>query len=312
MKIVFFGTPAFSLPFFQALSQDPSFEIVAAVCETDKPAGRGHRLTSPPIKLAAQEKGREVYQPETLKDKQVQDKLAAYQADVFVVVAYGKLIPKIVLDTPRLGCINVHPSLLPKYRGPSPLPAPIVNGDVETGISIMLLDVGMDTGPVLAVKKIKLDELETLESLEQKVMTQGPALLVATLKNYAAGKIKPIPQDNAQATVTKKLTKDDGHLDWQKSAEQIERRVRAYNPWPGTWSVWERKGQEVRLKILAVKKIHATASVPGKIRLVENKIIVDTVDGQVEILKLQVEGKKLINSGEFILGYADIEGTILK
>lgn len=308
IRTVFFGTPEFAVPFLNALAADPAFEIVSVVTRPDEEAGRGHALTAPPTKVAAEAAGIPVFQPETLKSNESVVALAAMNADVFVVFAYGRIIPKAVLDLPRLGCVNVHPSLLPKYRGPSPMQSAIRNGDATTGITIMMLDEGMDTGALLSFVNIGLDEHETLETLTKKVEEQGPTLLVETIKRLDAGEISPMPQDESRATVCKLLARDDGHVDWTLPAIEIERMVRAYKGWPGTWTTWN--GTRLKIHAVAIADFRDDLP-PGTVTIKNNRLFVDCSDGTIELLNLQPEGKPPMSADAFLRGYSAINGATL-
>ncbi len=308
IRTVFFGTPEFAVPFLNALANDPSFDVVSVVTRPDEEAGRGHALTAPPVRVAAEASGIPVYQPATLKSDEALKMLSDMRADVFVVFAYGRIIPKAVLELPRLGCVNVHPSLLPKYRGPSPMQSAIRSGDATTGITIMLLDEGMDTGPLLASVNVGIDDNETLETLTRKVEEQGPALLVDTIKRLDAGGIVPVPQDNARATVCKLLTRDDGRIDWSLPLADIERMVRAYKGWPGTWTTWN--GSRLKIHELAPADFRADLP-PGTVSIQNNRLFVDCSDGTLEILTLQPEGKPPMSADAFVRGYSAISGATL-
>jgi methionyl-tRNA formyltransferase len=310
MKIVFFGTPQFSAPFLEALHEDAEISVLAVVSQPDKPAGRGHELKPTATKQFALNNDIEVYQPKSLKRKEVQEKLASYEADAFVVVAYGKIIPQTALDIPAFGCVNVHPSLLPLYRGPSPMQWALMEGDEKTGISIMKLDAGMDTGPILKQIEFALEKEETYLTLQSKVHTKGAPLLIETLKGYLAEKIEPVVQDDERATLTRLLTKEDGHLDWSQTSEALFARYRAFMPWPGVWSVWNRSGQEMRIKWLDMK-ISDKSPAPGVVMVDEGKIIIGTETTGLEIIKLQVQGKPKMDAKTFLNGYQDFEGTTL-
>ncbi|HBR80204.1 TPA: methionyl-tRNA formyltransferase [Candidatus Uhrbacteria bacterium] len=285
MKIVFLGTPDLATPFLEALTNEPGFEVVAVVTQPDRPVGRKQILTPSPVKELAVSKNLQILQPEKLRDEEVQKQLAEIQADIFVVVAYGLIIPQKVLSLPRLGCLNVHPSLLPKYRGPSPIQSAIMNGDAESGISIMLLDKGMDTGPVLAQEKFLLALDESQISLTEKTKQLGPELLIETIKKYAAGEIKPILQDDTQAVICKILNRESGHIDWSHSAKEIDRLVRALQPWPGCWTTFDHNGKNLRLKIL-------------KTKIEEEKLV---------ILEVQPEGRSSMSYEEFERGYGKVK-----
>lgn len=314
LKIVFFGTPDLSVPFLEALINEPNFEIVAVVTQPDRPIGRKQIITPTPVKELALIKKIEVFQPENLKKDSITPSLhhSVTSADIAVVVAYGLLIPERVLQIPKLGCINVHPSLLPKYRGPTPIQSAIANGEVETGISIMLLDKGMDTGPILAQEKLVLAIDETQISLTEKIKQIGPKLLIETIKKYTAGEIKPVPQDDSQAVICKLLDRESGHINWQRSAEEIERLVRAYQPWPGTWTVWNRNGKDLRLKILKIKIVSDNLKLEtGKFHIKNARLLCQSGSGLLEINELQLEGRPIMSAIEFLKGYAEINGTKL-
>lgn len=313
MKIVFFGTPNFSVPFLKALIQDSNIDVVGVVCQPDKPSGRGGAITMPAVKICASTHDVPVFQPSSLKkDPSIQEDLAAYNADFFVVVAYGKLIPASILSTPKYGCINVHPSLLPRHRGPSPLQWAIAEGDATTGVTIMLLDEGMDTGPLLASEHITLDAEETYESLVQKVHQSGPQLLVETLKRFYAGEIIPVDQDEKHATLTRLLSKEDGHVNWSKRMSQIEREHRGYHAWPGTWAVWERQNKPMRLKFQKLRASDFKSDMPrGMVTIKNDRMYIDCQDGTLEILTIQPEGKSIMSVNDFIKGYPDIDGALL-
>lgn len=314
MKIVFFGTPTFSVPFLQALIDDPSIEVVAIVTQPDKPRGRGHDLSPSPVKILAQDHVIPVLQPASLKkDQGIKHSLEQLNADSFVVVAYGKIIPENILSVPPLGCINVHPSLLPRHRGPSPMQWAIASGDDQTGISIMLLDEGMDTGPILASETITLDDNDTYITLEKKVHMRGPQLLCNALKAFHNGTIKPIPQDDERATMTRLLSREDGHINWCDSMEVIERKSRAYDPWPGVFSNWERKaGVCLRLKLSNLEPVDFKADVPpGTVVTKGGELFVDCKDGTLKIGSIQAEGKQRMNAHAFIQGHPDIRGAHL-
>lgn len=313
IRIVFFGTPAFSVPFLRALAEADDIEVLAAVSQPDRPAGRGRALSPTPVRAAAETIGIPVIQPTSIKSEETENLLRSFGADAFVVVAYGKLIPKRVLDIPRLGCVNVHPSLLPRHRGPSPIQWAIQEGDAATGISIMLLDEGMDTGPLLACETIGIDDGETYSSLVEKIHGRGPGLLVETMQRYAAGEIVPVPQDHAKATATRLLEREDGRADWTLPMDVIERRARAYRPWPGLWTVWNRNGDDLRIHILDLVPADFRADLPpGTVSRRGGRLFVDAADGTVELRRVQPEGKSPMDASAFLAGYSDIEGARLR
>lgn len=315
MNIIFFGTPSFSVPFLEYLIGDQEIEVVGVVTQPDKPAGRGGDVRHSPVKLLAQEAGLPLFQPASLKtDPSIGTHLAKFDAVFFVIVAYGKIIPKSILEIPKRGCINVHPSLLPRWRGPSPMQWAIARGDTTTGVTILLLDEGMDTGSLLASEHLTMDAEETYESLVEKVHEIGPQLLAQTLKRYEKGQIIALKQDEAQATTTRLLVKEDGHVNWSQTMAQIDRKHRAYSSWPGTWTRWEReKGVCLRLKIISLSAVDFRADVPqGTMVVKDGHLFVDCADGTLEILEIQPEGKKKMKASAFIAGYGDIDQAVMR
>ncbi len=303
MRVVFFGTPTLARSILEALVADPEIAVVGVVCQPDEPVGRKAILTAPPTKQFAAEHSIPVFQPTKLKDESFLAAIDALHADVAVVLAYGRILPQILLDRIPGGFINVHPSLLPKYRGPSPIQAAILNGDLKTGVSIMKLDAGMDTGPLLAQSEIELADDETSETLTKKVIELSAPLLIETLKSYIARSISPIAQNTNGASICKLLDRADGKIDWTKSAVVIDRKVRALTPWPGTSTTWMISGKKVAVKIL--KTVHA-GSAPRDIgvpRSESGKLVIDSADGAIEILELQPAGGKPMTGADFARGY---------
>lgn len=312
MKIIFFGTPEFACEFLAELYADEDISVLGVVTQPDKPVGRNKVLTAPPVKNFAVDNGLPVFQPEKLKDQNFLSKIKGLDADAFVIVAYGKIVPDAILEIPKLGNINVHPSKLPKYRGPSPMQAAIGAGDNETAVSIMLIDDKMDHGPILAQETIKIEKSETPESLQKKVVRVGAPLLIDSIKKFSAGKIKPREQVDDKATFCKLLNKEDGKINWTEPAEVIERKARAYTPWPGVWTEWENK----------VLKIHKLASPnhsknggeplePGQASIIEKRLFIGTGSDPIEVVELQLEGKQKTSAKSFIQGHAEINETKL-
>ena len=299
IRIIFMGTPDFAVPGFKSLINESSFEIVGVFTQPDKPIGRQQILNLPPIKKVALENSIPVFQPEKIKTEI--ETIKNLQPDLIVVIAYGKIIPQSILDIPTYGCVNVHASLLPKYRGAACLNAPILNGDTETGVTIMKMEAGLDTGPILRQTKLKLVGDENLETVHDELAELGANFLIETLQDFMAGKIIPQIQDETQASYIKTLKKEDGKIDWSKSAIEIERLVRAYNPWPGTYTQSDGK----IIKIIAAKnnilKINDHKS--GEVFLNEGNLAVQCGQDAIVILKLQLEGKKIMTSAEFLRGH---------
>ncbi|MGH2633996.1 MAG: methionyl-tRNA formyltransferase, partial [Tepidiformaceae bacterium] len=257
------GSPAFAVPSLVALVE-AGYDVVAAISQPDKPAGRGSALHAPEVKEAAQARGIRTFQPPTLRDEAAQDGLAAFGADIFVVAAYGKLLPKAVLEMPRHGCINVHASLLPRWRGASPITAAILAGDVATGVTIMLLEARMDAGPIIATTaRLPIGPGETTGSLEPKLAAAGAELLAEMLPGWLAGDLRATQQDEALVTTSSLIKKEDGHLRAGMTVEEAERAVRAYNPWPGAYVDYRSQ----RLGIWAAHVVPGTSGAPGTFRI---------------------------------------------
>ncbi|MEK7139088.1 MAG: methionyl-tRNA formyltransferase [Patescibacteria group bacterium] len=275
--ILLFGSPDFAGPTLEKLTADQRFNLLGVVTQPDQPAGRHQTLTPPPLKTAALKLDLPVYQFPSLKKDEAVAVIRQLAPDVIVVVAYGKIIPQTVLDIPRHGCLNIHPSLLPKYRGASPIQAVLVNGDATTGVTIMQLDAEMDHGPILAQRAVDILADDTAESLRYSLSCEGAALLLNVLPDYLTGQITPQEQDHAAATFTKLLTSADAKIDWSKSAATIDGHIRAYTPWPGAWT--DATGQ--RVKIL-------------KAHLEGDDLIIQRV---------QAEGKQAMDYGEYLKGH---------
>ena len=313
-KIVFFGTPEFSLPSLKVLLAN-NFNIVAVVTNPDEPVGRKQKMTPPPVKVFAEKHNIPVFQPEKLTDE-IFAQLSA--SDCFVVVAYGKMIPKSFLGAAKYGIINVHPSLLPRWRGSSPLQFAILHVDNETGVTIMKIDEQMDHGPILAKHelRIKNDELQkiTYRRLHDQLAEKGAELLVETLPKWFAEEITPVPQDDGKATFSKILRKDDGRINWSKPAEEIERMVRAFNPWPGTWTVWPYDSKIFRVKIEEADWVQDEPSEGSSGFVWSNghgSLLVKTGRGSLVIKKLTIQGKSSVLAKDFVLGHPQFVGSCL-
>jgi methionyl-tRNA formyltransferase len=315
IKIVFMGTPDFAVPTLKALAAETSFEIVGVFTQPDRPVGRKQQLTPPAVKAAALKLRLPVFQSEKIKLEIEQ--LQALKPDLIVVAAYGQILSATVLDIPAYGCINIHASLLPKYRGAACLQAPILNGDRLSGVTIMKMDIGLDTGPILKQKSIKLSPIETLATLHDQLSELGAKILIPTLKKYLAGKIIPLPQDECAASYIKMLRKEDGRIDWEQPAKAIERKVRAFNPWPGTYSLLSQPAlgiDKLLFKILAVRPepIQVNSHVPGELFMYNNALAVQCGQNSLVIIKLQLEGRNIMEVDDFLRGNHTIMGTVLK
>lgn len=305
LKMVFFGTPQFAVPSLRALVTD-HWPLSLVVTAPDKPVGRKAMLTPSPIKQVAQELGIPVATPEKLSV--VSDQLSALQPDLGIVVAYGKIIPKEILNMFRLGIINVHPSLLPKYRGPSPIQSAILNGDSETGVSIMLLDEAMDHGPVLAQEPWQIPSGFDAPACEDELSRLGADLLTRTVEKHIRGDIVPRPQDHTAATITKKFTREDGKIDWSQPANTILNRIRALAHEPGTWTIWREKTLNIRG---VASKREGIDETPGKIIQSGKEILVACGTSTLILDTIQLESSKSMSAHDFANGHADFIGSVL-
>lgn len=311
-RIVFMGTPEFALPALKSLI-DSSYEVVAVYTQPDRPAGRGRGFTLSPVKKLAISYGLQVVQPETLREAREIEQFKGFKTDAVVVAAYGQMLPNEVLNFPKYGCLNIHPSLLPRHRGASPIITAILQGDEVTGVSIMLLDAGMDTGPVLKQRRVPISPEDTAGSLSNKLAQAGADLLLETLPLWLEGKIKPQPQDENLATYTKRITKEDGQIDWHLPALEIGRRIRAFNPWPGCYSWWQGK----RLKISdAVPLPGALIGEPGSVMALgldsPTPVGVIAGNGILGLCQVQMEGRRLMSAAEFVRGQRNFIGSRLR
>jgi methionyl-tRNA formyltransferase len=312
MRLVFMGTPAFVIPVLDALIHTKVVEVVGVYTPPDRPSGRGRSSSVPPVKGQAVALGLPVYQPATLRSARVQAELAALKPDVILVAAYGKLLPPEVLKTPPRGCLNLHPSLLPRHRGPSPVATAILEGDAVTGVTLMLLDEGMDTGPIIAQLEHPLSPSDTAETLTAALFQMGNTLL-KNLGPWVSGELAARPQEEAKATITHKLERAHGEARWELSAMGLERRRRAFTPWPGLFTHWQGKV----LKLLDVVALPAEAGPspePGLVvplPLKDVAIGVGTGQGVLGIKALQLEGRRPVAGDEFRRGYPSFIGARL-
>jgi methionyl-tRNA formyltransferase len=304
------GTPEFAVPALEALIGN-RYEVTAVYTQPDKAVGRGRVVEESPVKKAARQHHLTVLQPENFKSAETRKQLTQLKPDVIIVAAYGQILPLSVLDIPVFGCLNIHPSLLPEYRGVSPVPAAILNGDEYTGVSIMLLDKGVDTGPVLTMVHVPVLPQDTTGSLLEKLSHTSAQLLLDTLPGWFRKEIKPQPQNNAEASYTKMLTKETGEIDWKLPAVRIWRQVRAYQPWPGCYTRWQGK----QLKIVEAAPLAGEGTKEtGLVVVVKEGAAafgVTTGDGILGVIKVQLEGKKVVTSKEFLNGQRQIIGAVL-
>ncbi|MBI5182332.1 MAG: methionyl-tRNA formyltransferase [Nitrospirae bacterium] len=307
MKIVFMGTPEFAVPSLNALLSSKK-EIAAVVTQSDKPSGRGKRLMPPPVKAAALNSGIRVLQPERIKDEAFVNTLKEINPDVIVVAAYGKILPAKILHLPKYGCINVHASLLPRYRGAAPINWAIINGEKETGITIMQMDEGLDTGSILLQKGIEITKEDTAGTLSNKLSKMGAELLIEGLNAIEKGEIKPITQDNSKASYAPMLKKEDGQIDWTKGVEDIYNMVRGMDPWPGAFTYY--KGEAWRMWKTVVG--NDRNGIPGMVISIDGgKIDVACGKGVISIIEMQPVNKRRMAVSDFLRGHKIETGVIL-
>jgi methionyl-tRNA formyltransferase len=308
MKLVFCGTPQFAVPSLERLAA-AGFEIQLVVTQPDRPQGRGMELTAPLVKQSAQKLGLAVIQPEKIKkNEEFKSQLTALQPEAIIVVGYGRIIPPWMLELPRYGNINVHASLLPKYRGAAPVQWAIAQGETVTGVTTMLLNEGLDTGDILMQRKIAIHQ-DTSVELSPKLAELGADLLVETLQGLEQQRIAPMPQDHAQATLAPILRKEDGQIDFDRSAEEIYNRFRGFQPWPGAFTRFRGKG----FKFVNVRPAGTVGKIsPGEVHIVDGNLFVLCGAGTIlQLLQVQPEGKKTMTAREFINGYHPAAGERL-
>ncbi len=297
VRTIFMGSPEFSLPVLNALVKN--FEVVGVVTQPDRPAGRGKKLMPPPVKELALRLGLPIIQPRRLREEGVFDQLVEWAPDLIVVAAFGQILRQNVLDLPKYGCINVHGSVLPRWRGAAPIQAAILAGDTETGVTIMKMDAGIDTGDWLTKRYIPIQIDDTSETLATKLSELGANLLVETLTNFLDGKVFPKSQDHSAATYAPQLTKENGRINLTKSAMELEREIRAFQPWPGSFI----EINNARIKLIQVEILSDMKIKHGERICLDGFPVIGTGDGGLKILKIQPEGKKPMNGKDFLRGY---------
>ena len=309
MRVLFMGTPEFAISPLERLAQE-QYTVVAVYTQPDKPGGRGRSLILSPVKMAALSMGLPVVQPESLKEGAAVEQLAGFQPDVIIVAAFGQILPQTVLDIPRYACLNIHPSLLPGYRGASPVAAAILAGDEVTGVTIMLLDSGLDTGPVLTQEKMTISSPDTTGSLSIKLSHMAAEMLPDVLRRWTAGEITPRPQNEAEVTYSHAIKKEDGDIDWQLPALDIWRRVRAFQPWPGAYTCWAgRRLEIIDAVVLPAQGEHKAGEV---VALREGAAFgVSTGKGILGVIKVQLQGKQAMPAVDFLIGQRRLVGAVL-
>ena len=305
LNVVFLGSGPLGVPTLRALAEAPDVAVLLVVTQPDRPAGRGLKPQPTPIKVLAEELGLPVFQPERI-NREV-ERIRALQPDVLVVAAYGQILSKALLDVPRLGSVNLHASLLPKYRGAAPIQWALLSGETVTGVTTFLMDEGLDTGPILLQREVPIDEDDTAGTLEAKLAEIGAELMLETLRGLAQGTLTPKPQDDSQATYAPKIKKEQSKIDWTKSARELFNLIRAMEPSPGAYTFY--RGRRLKVRWGRVVDEEAQRGEPGEvIALGAEGPVVQTGRGLLELLKVQPEGRKVLSGRDFLHGYRVREG----
>lgn len=298
MRIVFIGTGEIGVPALRAL-QKSEHELVGVVTQPDKPVGRGQKISPTPIKAELGRSEMSIVQPVKIKDPKAIEQIRALAPDAIVVIAYGQILPRAVLEIPKIACLNLHASLLPRWRGAAPIQAAIATGDRETGITVMYMDEGVDTGDILLQRKIDIAPKETGDSLHDRLAEIAPEAILESLRSLAAGNAPRIPQDQSLATYAPKLNREAGLINWNDPAEAIERKIRAYNPWPSAFTQFSNK----KLKIFAASIVDLRGK-PGEILRRDQKLVVAAANRALSLTEVQLEGKRRMSAAEFLRGQA--------
>lgn len=300
------GTPDFAGPTLQGLA-DCGALIVGVYTRPDRPAGRGKKTSKSPVKVLAESLSLPIFQPDSLSTTESRAQLESLRPDVIVVAAYGLILPDWTLSLPTHGAVNVHPSLLPRHRGPAPVANAILEGDEETGVTVMLIEPKVDSGPILRIVRVAIGPAETTGELTGRLSKIGGRLLVETLQDWTAGLINPMPQNHALATFSRKATRADGEINWWLSSDEIDRRIRAYEPWPGSFTFWAGR----RLKIIEAAPIGDKAGKPGLVARGQCGILVQTGRGEIALRRVQPEGRRTMHIEAFLTGHPEFVGATL-
>ncbi len=312
LRVVYFGTPAFAVPALQRLVGSADFDVCLVVTQPDRPAGRGRRLTPSPVNVAAEQLGLPVYQPETLRTPDLRRPLIAAAADLFVVAAFGIIFGPKTLSLPRVACVNLHASLLPRYRGASPVSAAILSGDQSTGVSLMAMEHGLDTGPVIATRRIEIDGDDTTESLTERLERVAADLVASDLHPFATGNRVPTPQPSRDASLTRPLLKADGWVDWSRPAASIERHIRAMWPWPRAWTTVAGTPMQIHASELTDGENQRSGTQkPGTIRREGSNLTIACGDGRLTLKTVQLAGGTPIDGDAFLRRHPNAENTML-
>jgi methionyl-tRNA formyltransferase len=304
LRIIFLGTAKLSCASLQALADEAQFQIAAVVTQPDRPKGRDLKLQPSPVKILARRLGLPVLQPELARDELFIAELRAMQPDLIVTVAYGQILPSAILDLPRHGCLNVHTSLLPKYRGAAPIQRAIANGETETGVTIMKMDVGLDTGPIVSQRRTAILPADDSATLHHRLAQLGAELLVQTIPDYAAGKIMPCPQPAEGVSHAAKIKKEEGYINWNRPARDIWNRLRAFTPWPGAFTFLPGQPKPHLLKIWKAEVVEISGGGGEVLSADKTGIVVGCGEHALRILELQREGGRRLTAAEFLAGHA--------
>ena len=310
LRVVYMGTPDFAVPALEALIGS-HHEVVGVFTQPDRKSGRGKKVRRPPVKVVAEEAGVPVYQPKRVKkNDEAYETLAGWEPDVVVVAAYGQILPERILELPRLGCVNIHASLLPKYRGAAPINWAIVNGEDKTGVTLMQMDVGLDTGPMLEKYEVDVPADMTAQELHDRLAELGRETIVGALDRLAAGELEPTAQNDAESSYASMLSKEDGHIDWGKSGEQVANHIRGFNPWPGAFAFHRHDGEKTRIKFHRATPVDADGE-PGEVLeadVADERLVIACGEGSIECVEVQAPGRKAMGVRDFLNGYEISEG----
>ncbi len=307
MRVVFIGTGEIGVPTLRALLDSPNHEVIAAVTQPDKPVGRDQRIQASPVKEALKDTTIPILQPRKIREESAVAELSAFASDVIVVAAYGQILPRSVLDLPRLACLNLHASLLPRHRGAAPIQAAIAAGDQQTGITVMYMDEGLDTGDILSRVCLTIEPDDTGGSLHDRLSKLAPPALLAALDQMGLGAAPRMPQEDTLATYAPKLERADGRIDWAEDAKTIERKIRAFDPWPGTFTEIAGADGKVRsLKIFRASPMPEIAAAPGTILQLSDAIVTACGRGALRLEEVQLEGKRRLTAAEFFRGFSSL------
>jgi methionyl-tRNA formyltransferase len=309
-RVIFMGTPQFAVPSLAVLADAPGFDVVAVVTQPDAPSGRGKALAMSPVKQFALAREIPVLQPESLKPQDAVDALRAYAPELIVVAAFGQILRKNVLEMPKFQCINVHASLLPRWRGAAPISAAIAAGDASAGVTIMLMEAGLDSGPMLSQRALPIGSEDTTGALTESLARVGAGLLIETLPGWVSGALTPRVQDESQVTFAGRIQKEQGRIDWSQPAAHVERHIRAMSPWPSAFTTLQGKQLKILRAALATTNLPAKPAI-GAIVVDRNQVYAQCADGPLQMLAVQLEGKRAMPADVFARGHAGLDGAVL-